>query len=172
MLLFRSKINQLIEWFEETISQSMFMRIHVVSFCNFDSRNATSKSSWSKSNIRCISILSWRSSFESKLLKLMLRSFFIVMYKNLWCFEFDRFVDFLHERKTVQQSNFQSLITSSVFATELWSEKEENLQRWWQTKSHKKMKASKKIKTKVNERSKRKRDERWEMKKMKQWFSI
>ena len=30
--------------------------------------------------------------------ELMLRSFFIAMYKNLWCFEFDRFVDFLHER--------------------------------------------------------------------------
>ena len=47
----------------------------------------------------------------SSLNELMLRSFFIAMYKNLWCFESDRSVDLLHERKTVQQSSFQSLIT-------------------------------------------------------------
>ena len=49
-------------------------------------------------------------AFRFSLNELMLRFFFIVMYKNLWCFEFDRFVNFLHKRKTIQQSNFQSLI--------------------------------------------------------------
>ena len=49
--------------------------------------------------------------------ELMLRSFFIVMYKNLWCFEFDRFVNLLHKRKTIQQNNFQSLITSHNLKT-------------------------------------------------------
>ena len=112
----------------------------------------------------------WRSWKRENLKSwaLMLRSFFIAMYKNLWCFESDRSVNLLHERKTTQQSSFQSLTTLSVSATELWSEKEENLQRRWQTKSHKKMKAPKKIKTEVNERDKRRRDERWEMKEMKQ----
>ena len=112
------------------------------------------------------------SELNSKSHGLMLRSSFIAMYKNLWCFGPGRPVGLLHERKTAQQSSFQSLTTFSVSATELWSEKEKNLQRKWQTKSHKKMKASKKIKTKMSERDKRRRDEKWEMKEMKQWFFI
>ena len=56
-------------------------------------------------------------TFMFSLNELMLRSFFIVMYKNLWCFEFDRSVNFLHERKTTQQNNFQSLIISHNFKT-------------------------------------------------------
>ena len=69
----------------------------------------------------------------------------------------------------IQQNNFQSLITSFVFAIELWNEKisERN-----ENKISKKDENVEKIKKqKMNERNKR-RDEKWRMKNMKHWFSI
>ena len=82
--------------------------------------------------------------------------FFYCYVQKFWCFVFDRFVDFLHERNnlTKQFSKFDHFF---CFRDWIKKRKQKNLEQKWQTKFHTKMKKSKKIKKWMNETKKEKK---------------